>query len=494
MMIRTLVRAVPLCAALALAPAAAQAPAFEPRPCPRSMADARCGTVTVPENRDAPGRMLALNVVVLPARSAASARQAIVFFAGGPGQAATQIAPYVAPTYDALRDTRDLLFVDQRGTGGSAPLQCALRDTANPQSYLGDYLPADAVARCRDELSRVADLTRYGTRELAHDTEAVRAALGYERLDLNGVSYGSRAALAYLRLYPSRVRSAVLRGLVPPEFRQPDAFGRDLDAALEGLFAECAADAPCRARYPDPAGELRAVADRLAEAPATLDIADPESGARIRVTLTREVFVEMIRRMLYDPLPARSVPYAIRRAHRGDYRTLAVAALQDRRLFARAAWWGLHLSITCSEDLPFIDQAAAAAENGRRLSGDYRLRQYAQACSGWPTFVHPEEDRRPFRSQVPALLISGALDPVTPPRWGEAAAAIFSDGLHLVVPYAAHSTVGLENSGCVDALVIQFYRQGSARGLDTSCLRGIRPPPFTPGSGTPAAADPRQGG
>ncbi|HYR11302.1 MAG TPA: alpha/beta fold hydrolase [Longimicrobium sp.] len=491
MMMCSLARVTPLCAVLALAPAAAQPPAFEPRPCPRTMEDARCGTVRVPENRDAPGRMLGLNVVVLPARSASPAREAVAFFAGGPGQAATQMAPYVAPTFSPLRDTRDLLFVDQRGTGGSAPLQCALRDTANPQSYLGDYLPADAVARCRDELSRMADLTRYGTRELAHDTEAVRVALGYERLDLHGVSYGSRAALAYLRAYPSRVRSVVLRALVPPQYRQPDGFARDLEAALQGLFAECRADAFCRATYPDPDGELRAVADRLAGAPATFDIPDPDSGVRIRVTLTREVFVEVIRRMLYDPLAARGVPYAVRRAYRGDYRTLAAAALRDRRMFARAAWWGLHLAVTCSEDLPFIDHAAA--DDGDALAGGYRLRQYIQACRGWPTFAHPEEDRRTFRSDVPALLISGALDPVTPPRWGDAAAAIFPGGLHLVVPYAAHSTIGLENSGCVDSLVIQFYRQGSARGLDTSCLRGIRPPPFAPGSSAPAGGTGQDG-
>ncbi|HEX2207707.1 MAG TPA: alpha/beta fold hydrolase, partial [Longimicrobium sp.] len=429
---RCLTRGAPLCALLALAPAAAQTPAWEPRPCPGPATEARCGTVRVPENRDAPGRMLDLNVLVLPARTSAPAREAIVFFGGGPGQAVTQIAPYVAPAFAPLRDTRDLLFIDQRGTGGSAPLQCALRDPADPQSYLGDYLPAEAVARCREELSRVADLARYGTRELAHDVEAVRMALGYERLDLNGVSYGTRAALAYLRAYPERVRSAVLRGLVPPEFAQPAGYARDMDAALEGLFAECRADEVCNLAFPDPHGELRAVADRLAAAPGSVEIMDPESGRRVRLGVTREIFVETIRRMLYEPLPARSVPYVVRRAYRGDYRGVALAALQDRRLLSRAAWWGLHLAITCSEDVPFIDRTASAAENGRTLAGDYRLRQYLRACRGWPTFAHPEQDRRRFRSGVPALLISGALDPVTPPHWGDSAAAIFPNGLHLV--------------------------------------------------------------
>jgi pimeloyl-ACP methyl ester carboxylesterase len=492
MMIRSLARGAPLrtlpalCVLLTLAPAAAQAPAFEPRPCPEGMRDARCGTVRVPENRDAPGRMLALNVVVVPSRSAGPARQAIAFFGGGPGQAVTQIAPWVAPAFEPLRDTRDLLFIDQRGTGGSGPLPCALRDAARPQSYLDDYLPADVAARCRDALSRGADLARYGTVELAHDVEAVRIALGYGPLDLNAVSYGTRAALAYLRAYPGSVRSAVLRGLVPPEYVQPSGYAEDLDAALAALFAECRADAACSAAFPDPAGELRAVAARLAAAPGTARVVDPESGATVRVAVSREIFVETIRRMLYDPVPARGVPSLVRRAFRGDYGPVARAALQDRRLLARAAWWGLHLAVTCAEDMPRVDSAAAAAENGRTLAGDYRIRQYARACRGWPTFTPSADDGRPFRSDVPALLVSGALDPVTPPRWGQAAAALFSDALHVVVPHASHTYDGMQGGACVDSLVVRFYRQGSAAGLDASCVHDVRPPPFLLDAGSAA--------
>ncbi|HWK88527.1 MAG TPA: hypothetical protein VNP72_00980, partial [Longimicrobium sp.] len=177
MLPRSLARAVLAGAVLAHAAAAgAQTPAFEPRPCSPELEGARCGTVQVPENRAAPGRMLALKVVVYPARSAAPAKEAIAFFSGGPGTAVTGGANWEARAHDSVRDTRDLLFVDQRGTGGSAPLQCALRDTANPQSYLDDFLPPAAVARCKEELSRVADLTRYGFADLAHDTEAVRKA------------------------------------------------------------------------------------------------------------------------------------------------------------------------------------------------------------------------------------------------------------------------------------------------------------------------------
>ncbi|HEU0013498.1 MAG TPA: alpha/beta fold hydrolase, partial [Longimicrobium sp.] len=342
----------------------------------------------MPENREAPGRMLALNVVVYPAKSATPAKEAIAFFSGGPGTAVTRDAQWYAREHQSVRDTRDLLFVDQRGTGGSAPLQCALRDTANPQSYLDDFLPPAAVARCREELSRSADLMRYGFADLAHDTEAVRQALGYEKLDLSGGSYGTRAALGYLRLYPQNVRSVMLLGLVPPGFLQPAPYARDLDAALAGLFAECRADAACNADYPDLEREAREVANRLDAAPGVAEIVDARSGRRIRLALSRGTFVETIRRMLYDAPSARSVPYFIHRAYRGDFAPVARTALRDRRGMMQSSWWGLFLSITCSEDVPFIDRAAAAADNGRTMLGDYRVAQQAQACdTGWPTYA-----------------------------------------------------------------------------------------------------------
>lgn len=471
-----------LCAAAAGAllavPAGAQTPRFEPRPCQPAIEGARCGTVQVPENRDAPGRMIALNVLVLPARSATPAREAITFFGGGPGQAATEFARGVAGVFAPLRDERDLLFIDQRGTGRSGVLNCPLRDTANPQSYLDDFLPPAAVARCREALSRTADLTRYGYTELAHDVDAVRAALGYERLDLQGGSYGTRAAMVYLRNYPARVRSVVLQSGVPPEYYPPADYARDLDAALAGLAAECRAEAACAAAFPDPVGEARAVADRLDAARGVAEIVDPLSGARLRLTVSRGTFVETVRRMMYDPGQARGVPLLIHRAFEGDLRPVARASLQDRRNMERTGGLGLYLAITCGEDVPFIDLAAAAADNGRTLGGDYRVRQQAEACRGWPRYALPADYHQTFRSDVPALLTSGALDPATPPRWGEAGAAAFPNGVHLVVPQAGHGYRGMVGSACVDSLVIEFLRQGAARGLDTSCVRNVRRHPF----------------
>lgn len=474
-------RLVPAAAALALAaaaPARAQAPVFEPRPCPpRTVEGARCGTVQVPENRDRPGRMLALNVVVAPARSASPARRAIAVFGGGPGQAATDMGG-LAHKFAPLRDGRDILFVDQRGTGRSAPLQCQLRDPADPQSYLGDYFPPERTARCLEELGREADLARYGYQELAHDTEAVRRVLGYEQLDLWGGSYGTRAAQVYMRMYPRSVRSAVLEGVVPPGYVQPKTYAQSTEAALAGVAEDCRADAACAAAFPDFAREVRAVAERLARAPGTAEILDPETGARLRLTLTRETFADVIRRMLYSVGSAGRIPYLVHRAYQGDYGPAVRFALQDRRGYQRAIYWGLNLAITCTEDVPFVHVRAAALDNGRTLLGDWRVRQQAAACRGWPTYPLPADYHQPVPSDIPTLLISGEFDPVTPASGGEAAAAALRNSLHVVVPSAAHSYQGLQGDDCVTDLILQFYRDASVRALDAACVRGVRRPPF----------------
>ncbi|HST57744.1 MAG TPA: alpha/beta fold hydrolase, partial [Longimicrobium sp.] len=287
-----IIRLAPLAALLAL-PAAGQGRSLALEPCTERglPADARCGTLRVPENRDQPGgRQLSLHVVVIPARTAAPAREAVTFFGGGPGQAATGFAGGFGELFGPVRETRDLLFVDQRGTGRSSPLRCRFRDPQNLQTYLDHFIPPERAAQCRDSLSAIADLSRYGYPELAHDMEAVRTALGYEALDLWGGSYGTRAALVYARMYPRTVRSMILHGLVPPQYRQPADYATDTEAALDGLMAHCRADAACNAAFPGAAAEVRAVAERLGTQPATAEILDAPTGRAVRLTLARATF------------------------------------------------------------------------------------------------------------------------------------------------------------------------------------------------------------
>jgi pimeloyl-ACP methyl ester carboxylesterase len=470
-----------LLASLLLAVSAgAQTPAAQMAPCtiPGLQEPARCGTVQVPENRDRPGgRMLSLKVVVVPAHGQAHARNAFTFFGGGPGQSVTPMAGGIPPVYAGLLEGRDLLFVDQRGTGGSSPLECNMRDPANPQSYLDDFLPLHRAATCRDSLARNADLTRYTFPDLAHDIEAVRVALGYDKLDLWGGSYGTRAAQVYLRMYPGSVRTVVLDGVVPPDFLQPASYARDTEAALTGLARACHQDAACAAAFPDPVGESHAVAQRLEGQPGVAEVVDPETGRIVRLTMSRGTFAETVRKMMYEPTSARLVPFVVHRAYEGDFRPAVRYGLADRR-GSTGSSWGLYLALTCTEDVPFIDQAAAARENGTTLLGDYRVRQQADACAGWPVGTVPANYHQPVSSDAPVLMVSGEFDPVTPPRGGVALRAIFPNSTHLVVPGAAHGYSGMQGGECVDSMIVEFVRRGTAQGLDTSCVQRVSPPPF----------------
>lgn len=477
-------RLVPLAAVLLAVSARAQTPAVNLHPCTEGglPEGSRCGSISVPENRDAPGgRQLALNVVVVPSRAGGQARTAAAFFGGGPGQRATEMAGVSrGGTLSGLRDVGDLLFVDQRGTGGTPNLNCSLRDPSDPQSYLTDFIPPARAAACRDSLARFADLTRYTFPELAHDIEAVRTALGYEKLDLWGGSYGTRAALVYLRMYPARVRTAALVGVVPPSFLQPRGYARSTELALSGIFRECRANAACNAAFPNAEQELRTVAARLEQGPAQAEIMDPLSRRPVRLTLSRGTFAETVRKMLYSPGSARMIPFLVHRAHEGDYRPILRAALSDRLSSAQGSSWGLYLALTCTEDVPPIDLAEAARDNGRTLLGDYRVTQQAAACEGWPRGTVPAGYYEPVRSDVPVLLVSGELDPVTPASGGAEAAATLPNGLHVVIPGGAHGSGGMPGSECVDSMIVQFTRQGSVRGLPVDdCLGRIHSPPFT---------------
>jgi pimeloyl-ACP methyl ester carboxylesterase len=313
--------------------------------------------------------------------------------------------------------------------------------------------------------------------EAAHDLDAVRAALGYEQLNLQGGSFGTRAAQVYMRMYPHRVRSAVLHGVVTPSMASPQSYAHDFQAALNGVIADCAADAACGAAFPRLADEAKALEERMRRGSATATLLDVEAGT-VQVELSRGTVAETLRKLLYAPVSAGRLPLVVHRAAHGDFGLLAREAIGDRRRMQGGASWGLFLAVTCSEDLPFVDTAAARATDATTLLGAYRVREAVAACEGWPTAALPPGYRDPVRSDAPVLIISGERDPVTGPRWGEAAAAHLPNSVHLVVPRAAHSYGGMPGAECVDSAVIAFMRSADPRAVDTTCLSRVRRPPW----------------
>lgn len=452
--------------------------------------EARCGTYEVFENRATKrGRKIGLKIVVLSATGAERAPDPFVYIPGGPGSSATEDAPGIAQAFAKIRERRDLIFVDQRGTGGSHPLNCDFYDSADLQSYLGYFFPLNDVRKCREELERKADLTLYTTPVAMDDLDEVRAALGYDRINLFGGSYGTRAALVYLKRHPDHVRTMTLHGVAPTNQFMPLDFAQSNERALQGILAECAADEPCNRAFPNLREETKAVLDRLLKGPVEAEVrlsniglnASPNAGpnsvaasTRAKVELSRDLAAEAIRYMLYNPGAARQIPLFLHLAAQGDFARLAEAALRYRRGIVATGSNGLYLSITCAEDLPWIKPGEGERLAVNTFLGDYRLRQQREACALWPRAAISKDYSQPTKASAPVLILTGQLDPVTPPSNGDAVAKYLPNSLHVVVPYGAHSFGGLDGINCIERFNTEFVERGTAKGLDTSCVKGIK--------------------
>jgi len=436
---------------------------------------AKCGTLEVYENRATKkGRMISLNILVLPATGDKREPDPWVYFSGGPGSAATEDAAGLADVFNRIREHRDMLFVDQRGTGKSNGLDCPMYNPDDLQSYLGYFFPVEDIRKCRPQLEAKADLTLYTTDIAIDDMDEVRAALGYEQLNLFGGSYGTRAALTYLKRYPKRVRTATLQGVAPPNEYMPLDFPLGNERALQGILAECAADEACNAAFPNLKDESKSLLAQLIKGPVEVEVQKPNSSERVKVKLSRDLAVEAIRYMLYNPVGASRVPLIIHLAAQGNFVPLTEAALRFRKLLVATGFNGMYLSVTCAEDLPWIKPGEGERMAANTFLGDYRLRQQREACALWPRATIAKDYADPVRSDVPVLILTGELDPVTPPSNGDAVAKTLKNSLHIVVPHGAHGLGGLENIDCILGITAEFVERGSTQGIDTSCVKTIR--------------------
>ena len=429
----------------------------------------QCATVEVPENRAlAGGRTISLRVVVLPSRGAdGNTRQALFYLVGGPGVAATTLADIIAASHAGTRATHDIVLVDQRGTGGSNALRCSLYGAAGDVgAYLGDQFPVDSVRACASALARGADLTQYTTANAAEDLEAVRARLGFSRIDLDASAYGTRVALEYLRRHPDRVRSVALQGVVPEDISLARTAAGDAQRALDRVVADCAADPFCRTSFPLLRRELATILTRLDRAPVMVRVEHPRSKDSITVRMTRGVFADRLRVMLYSTRLSRRIPMVIHRAHEEDWTPFVAFAYELSRVVFDQIDAGAHLSAMCADD------ARPDADVRGTFLGDYRARMYRDACAAWPRM--PRASAGSISATAPVLLVSGILDPVTPPRFAEAVARGLPNATVLTIPGLAHA--GADR--CVEEVVALFIRRGTMREVDTGCVTGIKPPPF----------------
>ncbi|MCW5845935.1 MAG: alpha/beta fold hydrolase [Anaerolineae bacterium] len=436
---------------------------------------AQCGTVTVFENRDTQtGRTIDLNVAVLAATGSSNVVEPDPLFllAGGPGQAAVEVYPNAAFLFEEVNRTRDIVLVDQRGTGDSNGFVCDnLTDDSLPDD-LPDEAAVGLLDACRESLTAQADLTQYTTDRFIEDLEEVRVALDYDAINLYGASYGSRAALAYMRRFPDVIRSAVLDAVAGPDLVLFRDMPRDGQRALDLLFERCAGDEACHAAFPDLRTEYQDLLSQLEE-PQPISVAHPLTNEPLEFRLTRDRLSQYVFNILYSAELQSLLPLLIHHAHEtGDFAPLVIQALAVGE--SAGVYPGLLYALTCSEDEPLIGSDEARDVPADTSFGSFAA-NFQAICATWPRADVAADLRQPLQSDIPALLLSGGADPVTPPAYAETVAATLPNSRHLVVPGYGHGVLAV---GCMPRVVAQFIREGNADTLDTGCLEELEPPPF----------------
>lgn len=474
--------------ALALPPVHAASPTLNLEPCRlRGVEhDALCGVLQRPLDPAAPqGRQIDVHVAVLPALARNKKPDPVFLLAGGPGQSAIGLAATAENLFARMLNRRDVVLIDQRGVGRSAPLAC---DDLPASAALASRLDNDGVARfvaaCRDMLQKLphGDLRQYTTTIAMQDIDAVRAALGAERINVIGGSYGTRAALEYARQFPQRVRRLVLDGVAPPDMVLPATFSSDGQAALDAVFAACEADAGCRGRHPQLRERWRAFAATL---PRPMALTHPLTGAVESVTVTRDLLAAQVRLPLYTPAFAAALPAAMERMMRGDLGPLLAMSLGMSARRESQLAMGMHFSVICAEDMPRLAQAGEVPgpDFGTQFAD-----LYARVCADWPRGTVPPDFYRVPTLPAAALVLSGGADPVTPPRHGERITkALGASARHVVVAQAGHGVMALP---CMRDVLFRFVdaeTDAAAQQVDAGCAARLpRPSAFAPLA--PAAA------
>jgi pimeloyl-ACP methyl ester carboxylesterase len=433
-----------------------------------------CAPLQVPENRAAPERRkIVLNLAIVRSSAQVAASDMVVFLAGGPGQAATEAFPAIAPAMQPLLAHRHVVLMDQRGTGQSHPLSCK-DDTGEGAS---DDAGFDMVRwqretkACLASLSDKADLRFYTTTDAVQDLEDARKALGSPAFDLIGVSYGTRVAQQYAKRHGDAVRSIVLDGVAPNSLVLGEDFAANLDAALKAQFARCTADAACKARFGDPYQTLYQLRDALRANPHKVSFRDPQNYASVQRVLSDYALATVVRMFAYSAETAALLPLSIDAAAHGDVGPLLGQAKLLTGDLGDTMDGGMQYSVICSED---ADLLTSRPQDADTILGDKMIEAFHAACSIWPHGQRPADFHEPLKTAIPTLLMSGQYDPVTPPRYGDEVAKYLTHARHLVLKGQGHNVIA---RGCMPRLLEQFIDKTDPAALDASCLERLGPTP-----------------
>jgi pimeloyl-ACP methyl ester carboxylesterase len=407
-------------------------PIFESAPCVFSVPagySPECGYLIVPENRTrADSPLIRLHVAIFRNRAGASVADPVVHLAGGPGSSSLDVASYMfGQGLDAILDQRDFILFDQRGTGYSQPrLDCPERVSVTgillERGLIAegsDQMILDAFRRCRDRLvGQGIDLSAYHSAASAADLNDLRFVLGYDKLNIYAVSYGTRLALALMRDHPEAVRSAVLDSVYPLQVNLYTALAPNADRAFNVFFTRCELDPVCSASYPNLRAYFYQLVDQLNGSPVSMSLY--VGGAEHIVRVDGNLLIDVLFVGLYNPAVTASMPQMIYDISQGDYNIL-----RERLAlyFDTSSALGMQMSVQCAEEIPFNapEEAYAAAQNAApQIAAFYpaSIQSLFAMCREWTSVAPDPRENLPVSSDIPVLILAGDQDPITPPDWG----------------------------------------------------------------------------
>ena len=438
---------------------------------------ARCGTLERHEDPSDPASpLLALSVAVVPALSLEPEPDPFVPIAGGPGQSTIEFYSMLPHAFEDIRRTRDIVLLDQRGTGSSAKMECDIDD----EVVEGQLSPEETIALTRICLAALPHNPEFFTTSVAvADLEALRVALSYPQFNVYGISYGTRVAQHFVRRYPASVRSVILDGVVPPQLALGAGIAIEAQKALHNIFDRCAESPACNERFPDISDDFATLEARLTDSAVSVDLPNPLTGTPDSVQFGEAELAGAIRLLSYKPNTVALMPLLIHEAANDNFVPLAAQFLMVTDKLSAALAIGMHNAVVCTKDTPFYDDFGVSPEElESTYIGPMQVEALEAICSVWPQGVLDPEFKTPLQTDKPVLLLSGDADPVTPPHFGDLAAVNLQNKKHLTGLHQGHGQAG---TGCMPAVMGRFIETLSVADEDLDhdkCLLRRHAMPF----------------